>query len=186
MRQIVESAPYRRTVRVSIFGRLFRWFIDGISRLFSEARGIPFGRTIAVVVIAVIVLLVVARLVYASRLGTDELQAARRRARGRAIDPLEEAEALAARGEYTEAAHALYRGLLERLARRDGIRLHPSKTSGDYARELRRIGSPAHGPFARFRQLYDRVLFGYASCDAAAWARLREHADAVLALERAA
>ena len=56
------------------------------------------------------------------------------------------------------------------------IRLHPSKTSGDYARELHAGGSPVHGEFRQFGRRYDRVLFGVGTCDAATYATLREQA----------
>ena len=146
----------------------------------------PGGRATAIVILVLVVALVVARIVFASRLGIDELEAQRRRARGRAIDPLLEADQLAAAGRFADAAHALYRGVVERLARTDGLRLHRSKTSGDYARELRRAGSARHAPFMTFRKLYDRILYGYAECDGDAYAVLREHALVVVQRERAA
>ena len=73
-------------------------------------------------------------------------------------DPWTEADRLATSGDFTQAAHLLYRGLIERLAATEQIRLHPSKTSGDYARELLLRGARAHGEFRQFGRRYDRVL----------------------------
>ncbi|HUQ82697.1 MAG TPA: DUF4129 domain-containing protein, partial [Gemmatimonadaceae bacterium] len=86
---------------------------------------------------------------------------------------------LAAAGNYTDAAHLLYRGLTERLAASELIRLHESKTSGDYARELRAAGSPVHAEFRQFGRRYDRALFGIGVCDAPTYAALREMAMSV-------
>ena len=71
----------------------------------------------------------------------------------------------------------------ERLAATAQLRLHPSKTSGDYARELRTRGSPAHAEFGRFGRRYDHVLFGTGTCDAETYTALREHARGVIHTE---
>ena len=75
-----------------------------------------------------------------------------------------EAERLAETGDYTSAAHALYQAVLRRLADSERIRLHASKTSGDYSRELRRRGSPVAAPFQQFGRRFDRVIFGVGVC----------------------
>ena len=127
----------------------------------------------------VVVLAIAARLWLGS-----EAEERRRRARSGTVqgggDPWLEADRLAASGDHTAAAHLLYRGVTERLAAADQIRLHPSKTSGDYARELRMRGSPAHSEFRQFGRRYDHVLFGTGTCDAETYAALREHARRVV------
>lgn len=82
------------------------------------------------------------------------------------------AQELAARGEYTEAAHALYRALLEALARRERVRLHPSKTVGDYVRDLRQRSSSLFGRFRDFARSYETVVYGIGVCDRERYERL--------------
>ncbi len=84
-----------------------------------------------------------------------------------ALDPWVEAQALAAQGRYTEAAHALYSALLARVAARTSLRLDPSKTAGDYARDLRTAGPAAWGPFRDFARSYEVVVYGLGTCDRA-------------------
>ena len=103
----------------------------------------------------------------------------RARARCRAV-AIHGRKPSASRQPATGAAHLLYRGVTERLAATDAIRLHPSKTSGDYARELRIRGSPVHGEFRQFGRRYDHVLFGTGTCDAETYAALREQARRVI------
>ena len=91
---------------------------------------------------------------------------AMRGARGaEAGDPWALAQRLAAEGRYTEAAHALYGALLARVAARVTLRLHPSKTAGDYARELRRAAPSIYGPFREFARSYEVVIYGIRECD---------------------
>lgn len=186
VRAIVEARAYERSVRTSLLGRIWRWVDDTLGRAFGEIRELPHARTLAAIVVVAVVLLIVARIAWASRLGVEDLDPARRRGGPPRATRLDDADRLAAAGEYLEAAHTLYRAVLETLARREGLRLHASKTSGDYLRELRRRGSPTQRTFARFRHRYDRLVFGYAVCDAAAWQELRAEAEQVLRREQAA
>ena len=64
--------------------------------------------------------------------------------------------------------------------------LHPAKTTGDYARELRRRGAPSERAFQAFRARYDRVVYDLQHCSAEEYARLIEAARPLLARERAA
>ena len=50
------------------------------------------------------------------------------------------------------------------------IRLHPSKTVGDYARDLRRVQSPLAPRYREFARLYEVVIYGVGTCDADRWA----------------
>lgn len=95
------------------------------------------------------------------------------RAAGRAVDPWTAAQALAADGNYTEAAHALYRALLEGIARRETLRLHPAKTVGDYARELRARSSTRLPIYRDFARTYETVVYGLGWCDRERYERLR-------------
>jgi hypothetical protein len=91
--------------------------------------------------------------------------------RGR--DPWSHAQVLASAGDFTGAAHALYLALLGNLATRDLLRLHPSKTMGDYLRELRRRPSAPVQTMHEFTRTYELVAYGLRACDADRYARLR-------------
>ena len=68
---------------------------------------------------------------------------------------------IAAAGNYSEASHALYIAVLEAVTASGGVRYHRSKTAGDYARELRRNGSPIAVDFRLFGRGFDRLAFGH-------------------------
>ena len=87
-------------------------------------------------------------------------------------DPWRLAQGEAARGNYTEAAHALYQALLEAAARQQEVRLHPSKTVGDYVRELRARSSALFGRFREFARSYETVIYGIGYCDRERYERL--------------
>lgn len=179
---IVRQSAYDRSLRQSLADLLFRWLGEMIER-FLGAVAIPGTRRVATILAVVLTLLVVARFVYAARLRSDaerSREGSGGSRRGTSADPLGEAERLAAEGRFTEAAHALYRALLVRLSRRERLRLHPSKTSGEYARELQASGSPSHASFRRFGRHYDRVLFGSGGCDAVSYAALLNQARSLL------
>jgi len=179
---IVRQPAYQRSVRATLFERLLDWLGDVIRRFLSGVPAIPHFKWIVLALAIVVVLAIAARL----WLGI-EAEERRRRAGVGTIqgggDPWIEADRFAAAGKYTEAAHLLYRGLTERLAGAEQIRLHPSKTSGDYARELQLRGSATHSEFRQFGRRYDRVLFGTGTCHAVTYAALREHAQRVTRLE---
>jgi Domain of unknown function (DUF4129) len=181
---IAREAAYRRDYAASLLQRLLRWLIDLISR-FEDSLGHPnFGRIILLAGVVVLVLLGV-RFVLAMQAGADEFGRAGGRVsvhRGR--DPWLEAQRLAAAGDFTAAAHALYAALLARLAGRGAVRLHPSKTAGDYSRELRRRGASEQAPFHAFRVHYDRLIYGAGQCSADEYEQLL--VDARPLLERAA
>jgi hypothetical protein len=82
------------------------------------------------------------------------------------------AQMLAARGDYTAAAHALYAALLDAGARQNLLRLHPSKTAGDYVREVRRRASPTFPSFRDFARAYELVIYGLGECDRDRYERL--------------
>ena len=182
---IMRQPTYQRSVRATLLERLLDWIGAGLRRLFDAVPVVPNAKWIILGLAIVVLIAIAARFV----LGV-EAEERRRRARvGAAFgsgDPWVEAERLAMAGNYTDAVHLLYRGATERLAAAELIRLHPSKTSGDYARELRSRGSPVHADFHRFGRRYDRVLFGDGTCDASTYATLRELALAATRREERA
>ena len=187
---IVRQPAYRRSLGTTLLDRVLGWIGDVYARLVEALGTVPHGRVVATIAAATVALLVVARIAYASRLrGVSAMSLASRRGRsGTSSDPWREAEQLATAGRFTEAAHALYRATVALLAAQGLVRRHDSKTSGDYARELRRRGAPAYAAFRRFGSRYDRIIYGTGTCDAPGYAALLGDARAVLARqdERAA
>jgi hypothetical protein len=188
---IVRQAAYRRDLRATLLDRILQWLSDLYERLIATLGGLPHGRAIATAAAVTIAMLVVARVAYAARLRVPSTESREpgRRVVARATDPWREAEQLAAAGQFTEAAHALYRAALVMLASHGLIRVHEAKTSGDYARELRRHGAPAHAAFRRFGARYDRIIYGTGICDAADYQALLDGARGIAAArggERAA
>lgn len=179
---IVRQPGYRRSLGTTLLDRVLGWIGDLYSRLVAALGTVPHGRVVATIAAATVALLVVARIAYAARLrGGSTMSLARRRGRrAAAADPWREAEQLAAAGQFTEAAHALYRATVAMLASQGLVRRHDSKTSGDYARELRRRGAPAYAAFRRFGGRYDRIIYGTGMCDAAGYDALLADARAVL------
>lgn len=188
---IVRQAPYRRDLTTTLLDRILRSIADLLDRLGQALGGLPHSRLIATVAAAIVVILVAARVLYAARLRTAEIEESHATG-GRSVvsdDPWRLAEQLANAGRFTDAAHALYRAALAMLAARGLVRCHDSKTSGDYARELRRRGSAAYAPFRGFESRYDRIIYGSGTCDAAEYAQLLDDARALAAVhgtERAA
>lgn len=179
---IVRQPAYRRSLGTTLLDRVLGWIGDWYSRLVTALGSVPHGRVVATIAAATVGLLVVARIAYAARLrGTSAMSLVRSRSkRGMATDPWREAEQLAAAGQFTEAAHALYRATVAILASQGLVRRHESKTSGDYARELRRRGAPGYVAFRRFGSRYDRIIYGTGTCDAAGYDALVGDARAVL------
>ena len=120
-----------------------------------------------------LVVLILARFVLAARAREDGDHTTERARHGRpGTDPWLAAERLAADGRFEDAAHAIYRGVVESLSRSERIRLDPSRTSGDYARELRARGSARLAPFRTFARRFDVAVYGHGGCDADAVAEL--------------
>jgi hypothetical protein len=186
--QAVASGPaFQRSLQSSIAERLLQWLGQWLSRLFGLLDGKTSPRAIALALAAGLVLLVVARLVLAAQARDAEAFAASRGGRATASeDPWRAAERLRAAGRYEEAAHALYRGVLTSVAQRERVRLDPSKTSGDYARELRARGSDLHPLFGAFSRRFDVAVYGYGGCDEGSLAELRRLADPFVPQARAA
>ena len=179
---IVRQPAYRRGLGTTLLDRVLGWIGDWYSRFVAALGTVPHGRLVATIAAATVALLVVARIAYAARLrGVSVMSLARSRGRrSSTADPWREAEQLAGAGQFTDAAHALYRGTVAMLASQGLVRRHDSKTSGDYARELRRRGAPAYAAFRRFGGRYDRIIYGTGTCDASSYDALLADARSVL------
>jgi hypothetical protein len=164
---IARGLEYRRSIRQSMLDRALLWLAQAFERLADFIRHLPSSRAIGLTILGVIVGLIVVRLVIAA-LAREEGGARTRRRGGAASgeDPFVVADRLAAEGRFEDAAHSLYHGVLLSIARSDRVRLDPSKTSGDYARELRARGSASYQPFRAFSRRFDVAVFGHGGCDA--------------------
>jgi hypothetical protein len=174
---LLRNTAYHRSFWSSLGGRLLLELGRLAMRMIEAMRGIPGGRTTVLTVLALLLALIVWRLFLAAEWGDEMLM--RRKgtgARATRIDPWTESERLAAEGDYMGAAHALYQAVLRRLAASERVRVHASKTSGDYARDLRRRGSPLAASFQRFGRRFDHVVFGKSVCTADDYAALRQDA----------
>jgi hypothetical protein len=170
--------------RFSLWNRLWGWLGDVLQRLwaalepfFSTLRGSPPLFWTVIATLGVMFVAVIARatyLWYQRSLGGaagSSWEGAPHRRTGR--DPWILAQELAAAGNFTDAAHALYLALLEAAARQQQIRLHPSKTLGDYRRELRSRSSSLFTRFRDFARSYETVIYGIGSCDRERYERLQ-------------
>jgi hypothetical protein len=187
VRAAARELSDRRSLAESILERLSFWLGDVIAWLRERLGFSPVSRTVGLSIVAIIVLLLVVRLLVAAHARDDRRRVSARRGRnGANEEPFAAADQLAAQGRFEEAAHALYRGVLLSLARRDRLRLDPSKTSGDYARELRARGASSLPSFRAFARRFDVAVYGHGQCDAELIADLRRLARPFSPHERAA
>jgi hypothetical protein len=172
---VFRQPAYDRSLARSLWSRIAETLARWAAQAFDAFQRSPALTRTVLVLAVLIVLLFCARLAYVAYLERGRgasLGGLGTRGGARRGDPWEAAQRLAARGEYTEAAHLLYAALLEAVARRERIRLHPSKTVGDYTRELRRQASPLWPPFRDFARVYEVVVYGIGTCDRERWERL--------------
>jgi hypothetical protein len=158
----------------TLWDRFWQWVVDRLHGLTLSLHHIPALQTAVTVILATLAVVLIARLAYVA-LSRDTAVWGTRHGRGgmaALTDPWSEAQRLATLGDFTGAAHALYAALLGAIARREPVRLHDSKTVGDYARELRGLASPRFGGFREFARAYETVVYGLGSCDRARYDRL--------------
>ncbi|MGH7646853.1 MAG: DUF4129 domain-containing protein [Gemmatimonadaceae bacterium] len=169
---------------------LKHWLLSQVLRLlglliewYTHLRASPWAFWLVVAIVAALVLAIVGRAVTLYQLRRADV------ARGfvwgamggvPGEDPWSAAESLASSGDYTSAAHALYAAMLESAARQREIRLHPSKTVGDYVRELRARSSSLFGRFREFGRSYEVVIYGIGVCDADRYRHLHALATPVV------
>jgi hypothetical protein len=184
---IARQPEYQRALTQSLWDRVARWLIDRVVELFQLVDGTGYGRAVTIAALMLVVGLILVRVaigISAERALRGEPGGRRVAAGGTAM--LSDAERLAAGGDHTAAAHVLFAALLAACAARGEIRLHPSKTTGDYARELRRRNAASLRPFQAFRSRYDRVIYGDLRCSADDYAMLLREARALISREQAA
>ncbi len=188
VRAVVRDPAFRRSLKQSLLDRLLLWIVEWYRRLGRALGHLPSTRSLALFAIG---LRGAVRHRPHDHLGASARRRQRTRAgRKRTItaheDPWSAADALAASGHFDMAAHALYRGVLLFIERSDHIRLDPSRTSGDYVRELRRRSSPSVERFRGFTRRFELAVYGHEPCTAAVYDELRLLSDAFRQRARAA
>ena len=184
---IVRQRAYSVPVRQSILGRIllavFRWIRD----LLEQIKAWPDARYLLIAAVVVVVLAVAGRIVIA-----QQIEARRRVGVGlRAIggerrDYGAMAAEMDAAGDFVGACHAVYIGVLDALTRMGAVRYHASKTSGDYARDLRQRQSPVAGDFWSFARQFDRSVFGWTAPTHEDYVRLARAAEGIVPRRAAA
>ena len=180
MATVFARREYDRAIASTIWSRItnavFGWIGDLVQSL-RHAGPIQKG---AFVVLVVVLVAVVTRLAILSNASGVAFRRAGSLGFGGLQDAWGEAERLARAGQYTDAAHALYRGLLDDMARRDQIQLHYSKTVGDYGRDLRRRSSTLAPRYRDFARTYETVVYGLGTCDRERYERLHALATGIV------
>lgn len=175
---VVSGPAFRKSLQLSLAQRLYRWIADGIDTMVDYLRGSGPARWVAIGLAVLLVVLVVGRFLLAARARSSVDDSGAGGTRGRpGEDPWRAAERHLAAGHFEDAAHALYRGVVESMARVERLRLDPSKTSGDYARELRARGSTRLAEFRAFARRFDVAVYGHGGCDAGTVAELSRLAE---------
>ena len=154
---------------VNLIGRALGWMLRTV-------REVPAIKWVLLGIAGALVAGIIGKAAYASR--------ARRYYRGgtessAGVDPWVRAREAAAAGRFVEAAHLLYLALIEAVALRERLRLHPAKTIGDYTRDLRRSTSPVLPVFREFARIYEPIVWGSGECDRAAYERLKDLTESV-------
>ncbi len=186
--KIAAQPAYASHARESLLGRLLRYLLDRLSAFIHYFRGSVDARIALIVGAVLVAAIVAARIIVTRRLTEDQ----RRRGlgiranRGESVDYWIVARDEASNGRYADACHAVYAAVLDTFAREGVVTFHPSKTSGDYARELRRAGVPALADFRTFTRQFGRVIFGELSVSADDYARLRALAERAARIQAAA
>ena len=184
---IASNPDYQRALTTSIWDRVVRWILERLGDLFSAIGGTSYGRIITIAALVLVVSLILVRIaigISAERRLRGDPRPGRATVSGTTM--LSDAERLAASGDFTAAAHALFAALLAACAARGELRLHPSKTTGDYARDLRRRNAPSLRGFQSFRSRYDRVIYGDMQVSASEYATLAAEARALILREQRA
>ena len=179
IRAVFDQRAYDRSVVHSLWDRLWDVFMRWVDGLFRAVGHSSVAHVLSIVLVVILLGLIAARIALGILAGDASLAriGGPRAGLGESSDPWVVAQRLAAAGQFTEAAHALYASVLRGLAARNQVRVHPSKTVGDYARELRRRSSALVSPFREFARSYEVVIYGLGYCD-------RERYDRLYALAR--
>lgn len=173
---ILRQPEFSHAARESLAGRAFRYLIARLFELFDRVHGSPVTRLFVLTAIVLIVIVIVGRIALsrAADAEAEEHGSGARPASQALADAWAAADALAREGRYTDACHRLYAAVLLELGRIGHIARHPSKTSGEYWREMRRAGASEATSFRAFASGFDRVIYGTGSASADDYAMLAQ------------
>jgi hypothetical protein len=162
---------------VSTWDRFLQWLMILLRRLFEAIMANSATATatrIGIYAGLIVVVLWIANEFIARSRGQ---QSARRLSRQRAKDPWLLADQLAAQGDFTGAAHALYAATLLAVAQQRYVTLHESKTIGEYVRELRRTApDELTRTFTELSLSYETTVYRIGEYDAERYEALRRWA----------
>jgi hypothetical protein len=179
---VFRQPAFRPSIRETVLQRLLALLADFLEFLGRLSQESPVLYWSGVGLLVLIIAALLGRSIYLgyhrARLIAEQQHFAGGAGAG-STDPWAAANRLASEGRYTDAAHEVYRYLLASLSRRRRVRLHPSKTVGDYGRELRRSASPALPLYREFAGLYEFVVYGPGNCDRERFDRLRNLATGI-------
>lgn len=169
---IVRERGYQQNVPATLLSRGWQWLSRLLDELFTNAVASRGTYLIVLGVMGLLIGVAVARAIVVARART--LAAQRRATEATAAEQLAEARGLAAQGAYVDAAHRLYAAIVTRLVETRQVRRHPSKTVGDYGRDLRASGDGLTPAYQAFARTYEVVAYGDGLCDAARYQRLEQ------------
>ena len=170
---------------------LWQRFVDWLDAHLNLQVPALFGATWATFVVLAILIAAVAAIVYLA-VRDGSLRQARRAPRTGVVVTDEdrprsaeqwrqEADRLAAQGNYREALRCRYRALVAELADRRLIDQVPGRTSGDYERAVRALVPEAAEQFSSVTRLFEWCWYGQEASDARAQVVFDEAAGAVIA-----
>ncbi|MDZ7631473.1 MAG: DUF4129 domain-containing protein [Gemmatimonadaceae bacterium] len=168
--RIVLERGYREDVTSTLLSRAWDWIRRVLGDLFDQATNSRGTYLISLTLIGLAITISVARAVIVAR--ARRQAASRREIPVTAAEQLAQARGLAAQGAFVDAAHLLHATIVTSLVEQKRVRRHPSKTVGDYGRDLREAGDALATPYQAFAQVYDIVAYGDGLCDASRYARL--------------
>lgn len=169
---VFADDAYTRSLTDTLWSRVQHWIVNTIGSLLS-AVGESAPVKWALIAAAVLVLAAfVARIAYAASAGIGAGPHRRRPAADRSLDPLLLARAAAADGRFMDAAHLLCVAILDELRQTERLIVDPSKTLGDYRRDLATRSSRALKAFREFTNAYEAIVWGRRGCDAPGYERL--------------
>lgn len=170
--RIVIESGYRSDAGPTLLSRAWEWFWRYLREFFRSATQSRGTYIIALAIIALVITTVIIRAIIVAR--ARRLAAAHRDASVSASDLYAQSQSLATQGAFANAAHLLYAAVVSSLVEKRKVRHHPSKTIGDYGRELRAQHDADFDRYQRFANAYEVVAYGDGLCDAERYTRLEQ------------
>jgi hypothetical protein len=190
---ILSRPPFTtENQRESLIAKLLDWLIRLLDRLFSPVANVGSmpASIIGWLISGLGILLVSAVIVYfvlgMRRTLTKSTQLAPDAAedeRITAAHAMQQATSLAQAGNYRTAMRYLYLASLKLLDERGILRYDRTLTNQEYLARLTHVEAKAH--FAPIVETFDRVWYGYAPLDAAAFAAYKQQVQALEQVKKA-